>query len=196
MSPVWIRDCTDDTDSTPLIDIEEDGRVYLYTACEMDTQGPGGSAYIRKLDAETGALIWERSYECYFDADVNGGVLACPVIGEGDIEGSIIFFVGKVKPNPGSGLLVSFDKKTGEVIWEKRFASYGWSSPVAVYTEDRKSYLIVCEANGTMSLLEGTTGTVLTTINLGGTTEGSPAVFGNRIVIGTRNNRILCIDIG
>ena len=196
MSPVWIRDCTDDTDSTPLLDIEEDGRLYLYTGCEVDIQGPGGLAYVRKLDAATGALIWENSYACYYDADVNGGVLACPVIGKGDIEGGVIFFVGKVRSDRGGGLLINYDKKTGEVIWEKYFRSYGWSSPVAVYTEEGKSYLIVCEASGIMSLLEGTTGEVLTTINLGGTIEGSPAVFNNKIVIGTRANQIICVEIG
>ena len=196
MSPVWIRNVTDDSDSTPLIDIEESGRVYVYTACEVDIQGAGGSGYIRKLDAETGALMWENSYPCYFDEDVNGGVIASPVIGKGDIEGSVIFFVAKVRSNQGGGLLVSFDKKTGEVIWEKYFGFYGWSSPVAVYTQAGKSYLIVCEANGNMSLVEGTTGEVLTRMNLGGTTEGSPAVFGNKIVIGTRNNQIFCVEIG
>ena len=195
MSPVWIRDCTDDTDSTPLLDIEKDGRAYLYTACEVDTQGSGGLSYIRKLDAETGALMWEHSYACYYDADVNGGVLASPVIGEGDIEGGVIFFVGKVRSDRGGGLLINYDKITGDVIWEKYFRSYGWSSPVAVYTEEGKSYIIVCEASGIMSLLEGLSGEVITTINLGGTIEGSPAVFGNKIVIGTRNNQILCIEI-
>jgi len=195
MSPVWIRDCTDDTDSTPLLDVEEDGRVYLYTGCEVDIQGTGGLAYIRKLDAKTGELMWEKSYACRYDENVNGGVVASPVIGKGDIDGGVIFFVAKVRSDKGGGLLVNFDKKTGEVIWEKYFRSYGWSSPVAVYTEEGKSYIIVCEASGIMSLVEGISGEVLTTINLNGTLEGSPAVFGNKIVMGTRNNQIIGLEL-
>jgi len=186
MTPVWMRFCTDDTDASILLDVEEDGRVGLYTGCQVDRQGPGGRSYIRKLDAETGELLWEYSYPCHHDARVNGGVMGSPIIGRGDIEGGVIFFVAKVSTGQGGGVLVNFDKMTGEVIWETWFRSYGWSSPVAFYTEDGKSYILVCDAVGNMFLLDGKSGKVIDTASVGSNVEGSPAVFGNRVVVGTR----------
>jgi outer membrane protein assembly factor BamB len=195
MTPVWIRDCKDDTDSTPVFDVEEDGRFSVYTATELDRGGSGGVCYIRKLDAETGELLWENTYTCAYDPDVNGGVLASPILGRGDIDGSVIFHVGKVRGGGGYGLLVNFDKMTGEVIWEQWFKQYGWSSPVAVYTESGKSYIVVCDASGNMRLLDGKTGETLDTFQLNGNVEGSPAVFDNKIVVGTRSRAIYCIEI-
>ena len=195
MEPVWIWSGHDDTDSTPLLDLEEDGGLSLYVACEVDKQGPGGSAYITKLDAASGELLWEVSYPCHYDSHANGGVLASPIVGRHDLEGGIIFFVGKTTASEGNGLLVNLDKKTGEVIWETWFRSYGWSSPVAVYTESGKSYIIVCDATGRMFLLDGKSGEVLDDIPLGGNVEGSPAVFENMVVVGTRGMRIYGIEI-
>jgi len=196
MTPVWLRDCTDDTDSTPLLDLEERGGVSVYTACTVDKQGPGGRSYIRKLDAETGELIWEHSYPCLHDPDTNGGALASPVLGRGDIDGGVIFFIAKVSTGQGGGVLVNLDKATGEVIWETYFPSYGWSSPVDVYTTEGKCYLIVCDASGNMFLLEGSSGDVVGRISVGSNVEASPAVFGNKVVVGTRGQQIFCIEIG
>ena len=128
--------------------------------------------------------------------NVNGGALASPIIGKGDIDGGVIFLIAKVRTGQGFGVLVNLDKVTGEVIWERYFPSYSWSSPVDIYTADGKSYIIVCDAAGNMHLVEGRTGEVLTRINLGGNMEASPAVFENRIVVGTRSQRIFCVEIG
>lgn len=196
MTPVWIQHCTDDTDSTPLFDIEEDGGFSLYTACEVDLRNRADLAYIRKLNAITGEILWEHSYRCAFDDHVNGGVLASPILGKGDIDGGIIFFVAKTITGKGGGVLVNLDKATGEVIWETWFRSYGWSSPVDVYTESGKSYIIVCDASGNVHLVEGRTGKVLRSINIRGNVEASPAIFENKIVVGTRAQVIFCIEIG
>ena len=64
--------------------------------------------------------------------------------------------------------------------------SYGWSSPVGVYNEDGKGYIVVCDAVGRMFLVRGTTGEILDSIHLGDNVEASPAVFGNMVVVGTR----------
>lgn len=195
MTPVWIRHCTDDTDSTPLLDFEEDGSLSIYTACEVDKQGWGGSSYIRKLDAATGALLWEYSYPCKYHSS-NGGVLASPVLGRGDIEGGVIFLIAKICGEEGDGVLVNLDKKTGEIIWEKYFPNFAWSSPAAVYTEDGKSYLVTCDSIGIVRLIEGKTGNVLDQTAIGTMNiEGSPAAFGNKVVVGTRGKRIVCLEI-
>jgi len=195
MTPVWARHCTDDTDASILLDVDDGGAVGLYTACSVDKQGSGGRAYIRKLDAETGGLIWEHSYPCAFDSRINGGALGSPIMGRGDIDGGVIFNISKVQTGQGWGLLVNLDKVTGEVIWETYFRSYSWSSPVAVYDADGKSHIVFCDASGNMFLMEGKTGKVLDSTSVNNNVEGSPAVFGNRAVVGTRGAQIFCVEI-
>lgn len=59
MKPIWIRNITDDTDSTIVLEENEEG-VFLYTGCEVDKQGKKGKSYLRKIDALSGCLIWEK----------------------------------------------------------------------------------------------------------------------------------------
>ena len=192
-SPVWARDCTDDTDAAIVLDWEEKTQTMaLYTGCQTDYQG---FAYIRKINAENGDLLWEYSYPCHTDLAVSGGVLGTPVAGRGDMSHLVVFWVGKVIGRGGGGALVAFDKVSGEVVWEKIMPNYGWSSPVGVYNEDGKGYLIVCDAVGMMYLIRGTTGEILDSISLGSNIEASPAVYGNTIVVGTRGNAIFGIKI-
>ena len=191
--PVWARDCTDDIDSSVVLDWEEDNQMLaLYTGCETDYQG---FAYIRKLNAENGELLWEHSYPCLRDTSVSGGVLGTPVAGRGDISGLVIFWVGKVTGMGGGGVLVAFDKISGDIVWETVLPSYGWSSPTNVYTGDGKGYIVVCDATGKMFLVRGTTGEVLDSMDLGGNVEASPAVYGSTIVVGTRGQRIYGIRV-
>ena len=195
-TPVWARDCTDDTDSTVVLDWEEDAQsLSLYTACEVDYQGDGGICHIRKLNAANGDLLWEHTYPCLYDENVNGGALATPVSGKGDISDCVIFWIAKLKGYKGGGALVCYNKKTGEVVWENIMPNYGWSSPVAVYTETGKSYIVVCDSAGYMYLIRGTTGEILDRITLGANIEASPAVYGNTVVVGTRGQRIFGIEI-
>ena len=73
--------------------------------------------------------------------------------------------------------------------------NYAWSSPIAIYTPAGKSYIVQCDSVGTMFLLEGTTGKVLSTLDLETNIEASPAAFGNMIVVGTRGERICGVRI-
>ena len=192
-TPVWVRDCTDDTDASPVLDWEEENEMLaLYTACGVEYQGEGGLAYIRKLNAENGDLLWEHTYPCLLNIAVSGGVLATPVIGRGDISNLAIFWVAKVRNMGGGGVLVAFDKYSGEVVWETVLPSYGWSSPAAVYTGSGTGYLVVCDADSSMFLIRGATGEVLDKFRTGTNTEASPAVFGNMVVVGTRG----CVMFG
>ncbi|MCL1862815.1 MAG: PQQ-binding-like beta-propeller repeat protein [Defluviitaleaceae bacterium] len=197
LEPVWIFDAGDDTDSTPVLEWEEDNqRLVMFTATEVDLQGPGGSAYIRKLDAATGEELWVYSLRCAHVPGVVGGVLATPIVGKYDISHLVIHSVARtLAPRPTSGTVIAFDKQSGEIVWEFAKSGFGWSSPVAVYTEDGTSYIIVSDSNGRMYMLSGTTGEELYRINLGSNVEASPAVFGNMLVVGTRGQRIFGIEI-
>ena len=196
MQPVWMRDVTDDTDASLVLEWEAETQALgLYTGCEVDLQGNGGFCYLRKINALNGELLWEKSYSCTFHS-TNGGLLATPVLGKHDISNLVIFWVAKVKgiPNTG-GILVALDKTTGDIVWEKNMPRYGWSSPVAMYTEDGESYLIVCDSVGYMYLIRGATGETIDRISLGANIEASPAVFNNTIIVGTRGQLIYGIEI-
>jgi hypothetical protein len=197
LKPVWVRYCTDDTDATVVLDWEEDTqRLALYTGNQVDLQGAGGLAYLRKLDASTGALLWEHSYRCLYDEAVNGGLTATALSGKHELSELVIFWVAKLTGGQGGdGVLVCYDKKSGDVVWEKFMPHYGYSSPVAVYTPEGKGYIAVCDSAGYLYLLRGTTGETLDRIGLGANVEGSPAVFGNKLVVGTRGQRIYGIEI-
>jgi len=195
LKPVWARNVTDDTDSTPALEIESETEVSLYTACEVDLQGSEGYSYIRKIDAFTGRLIWEKAVKCEYNPDNNGGALASPVIGKNDIDNLVIYNIAKTGKTKTSGRLFALDKKSGKEVWTIDFNNYCWSSPVDVYTKDGKSYLIVCDSAGNVYLIEGKTGRILDTINIGSNIEASPAVYDNIAVIGTRGQKIFGIRI-
>jgi outer membrane protein assembly factor BamB len=197
LRPVWIKDITDDTDSTIVIEEEKEEQVALYTACEVDKQGTKGISNIRKIDALSGQLIWEKSYECYSqlgDKPVNGGALATPVIGKNSLKNMVIYNLARYGEF-NKGLLAALDKSTGEELWRLEMPNYSWSSPVEAYTEAGDGYLILCDSVGKMYLIDGLTGQIQDTIDLGANVEGSPAVFGNMVVVGTRGQKIFGVKI-
>ncbi len=192
LSPVWVRDVTDDSDSSVALDLESSGALSLYTACETDHQGNGYS-YIRKINAADGSLIWEVKYECRYDGATNGGVLSSPLIGKNSISNLVIYSISKTVLC--EGLLIAFDKDSGKEIWRKESPHYSWSSPVDIYTDAGTGYIIFCDSGGNMYLLDGKTGRTIDKISLGGAVEGSPAVYGNMVVIGTRGMKILGVRV-
>lgn len=196
LKPVWIRDVTDDTDST--IVLEEKGEeLYLYTACEVDKQGTKGKSYIRKIDGLSGKLIWERSYVCDSKLGTNpnnGGALATPVVGKHDLGNIVIYNLARYG-GYNKGLLVALDKETGEEVWRFELNNYSWSSPVAVYSKNGEGFIILCDSGGNIHLFDGKTGTQEDKINLEANVEGSPAVFEDIIVVGTRGQKIYGIKI-
>ncbi|MGE5472787.1 MAG: PQQ-binding-like beta-propeller repeat protein [Ignavibacteriales bacterium] len=188
LKPVWARNVTDDTDSTTVLD-EEGDNVFLYTGCEVDHQGKNGKAYIRKINALTGKLVWQESFNCVYNSSVNGGVFGTPVLGKSTIDGMIIFSIARCN-GPSGGKLTAFNKINGKKIWELNFKNYSWSSPVDVYTPGGKAYLLYCDSAGMMYLIDPNKGKILNRISLGANIEGSPAVYENIAVVGTRGQKI------
>jgi outer membrane protein assembly factor BamB len=195
-TPVWVRDCTDDTNATTVLEWEEENRrLVLYVICEVDRQGHGGRSYIRKLDASNGELLWEYSYPALHDTMPGGGVNATPVTGRGDISHLVIFWAAKTRGTAPAGAIIAFDKQTGETVWELAMTHYSWCSPVALYNGGGTGYLIACDSAGHMYLIKGADGEILDRIPLGSNVEASPAVFYNKIVVGTRGQRIFGVEV-
>jgi len=194
--PVWVFDAGDDTDASLVLDWEEEHqRLVIYTGAQVDLQGPGGLAWIRKLDAANGQVLWEHYYPARHVPDVNGGVMATPVLGKNEIADLVIFAVAKTIGTGGDGVLVAFDRESGDIVWETVMSRYAWSSPVAVYTPDGRAYIVIADSGGFMHLVRGITGEIVYSLQLYGTIEASPAIFGNQIVIGTRWLRIFGVEI-
>ncbi len=199
MDLVWAQDTKDDSNSTPVFEWDENGNGYIYTAPSLhwtansSSQGP---ISIYKLNAKTGEIIWTKTYDCHTVSGVSGGVQSTPLLGKPgtELEGMIFYTVART-PNGSNGVLVALDTETGEVVWEKSMPAYTWSSPVAVYTESGKAYVVVCDSQGEAALLNGTTGETLDKIGLGSNVEASPAVFEDTLVVGTRGQRIYGLKI-
>jgi len=195
MKPLWIRDVTDDTDSTMVLEEISENKVFIYTACELDRQGKDGYSYIRKIHALTGDLVWEQAVKCSYDSHTNGGALASPVLGRNDIQDLVIFNIAKTGNMKNGSKLLALDKESGKEVWTVDIDYYCWSSPTAVYTKEGKSYLIVCDSGGFMRLIEGVSGKELDRIPLEANIEASPAVYENMIVVGTRGQKIWGIKL-
>ncbi len=202
MQMIWAQDVLDDTNTTPVF--EEDpasGTCYIYisTSLHITATGSGttrkGGIPVWKINAATGEIVWKTpDYPCYTISGVSGGVQATPVLGKKDIADLVIYPIART-PGANSGILVALDKKTGEEVWKLDMTNYCWSSPIAIYTPAGKSYIVQCDSVGTMFLIEGTTGKVLSTLDLGTNIEASPAAYGNMIVVGTRGQKICGVKI-
>lgn len=191
----WAQKVKDDTNATPVF-AWENGKGYLYTGCS--TELTGDEAYVMKLDASTGEIVWEKCFDgVHYNKSVSGGILGSPVLGkEGtDLEGLIVYPIGKM-PNPYSGILVALDTQTGEIKWQKDMNNYAWSSPVCLYGDNGEAYLILCDSGGTVHLMNGKDGETLATLSVKSNVEASPIVFNDMMVVGTRGQQVFGIKIG
>lgn len=193
---VWVQDVLDDSNSTPVLSIE-DNHLYVYVSTSFRL---GWRSYdsatipVWKIDAETGEIIWHTDYECYTDDGVSGGVQSTIASGRNSLSDYIYVTVSKTGDN-ASGVLACLDKKTGNKVWEHNSA-YAWSSPVCVYTKDGTGKVLYCTSAGDMHLLDGATGEVHDTLSISeGVIEASPAVYGSYAVVGTRDCKIWGIQL-
>ena len=194
----WVQNVLDDTNCTPVLELE-DGHPYVYTSTSFHGgwRAPmSGTADIPiwKIDAITGEIVWQKDYTCYTEDGVSGGTQGTLAIGKGSLSDLIFVPVART-PKGGTGILSAINKHTGEVVWEIETIVYSWSSPVTVYDQDGNGYLVYCTAGGYMYLIDGLTGEVLDSLDVGGNVEASPAVYNNTIVVGTRSQLIWGVTI-
>lgn len=197
MSMVWAQDVYGDVNSSPIFSEEEDGNfVYVATTLTeaMLDEHSMGEVSVYKLNAANGSIVWKKTFACHNVDGVEGGILASGVLGKGAIKGQIIYSVSRT-PKLSSGYLVSIDIKNGETVWMKELSNYAWSSTAVVYSQIGAAYLVQCCSNGDVLLINAGNGELLDTISLHTTLEATPAVFGNTVVVGTRDERIVGITI-
>jgi len=147
--------------ATPIVD---SGRVYM---C-----GPKG--HLHCLDAETGAVIWEKDRAKEYNAILpQCGCNSSPLI-----EGDLLLVMGGGRPN---GCVMAFDKNNGREIWTALKDRPGGSSPIAIEAGGKRQVIIW--TLDSVSSLDPASGSVYwqvptKTDNDGGALT-TPAVYGN-----------------
>lgn len=193
---VWVQDVLDDSNSTPVLEIEN-GHLYLYVSTSFRLgwrSNDSATIPIWKIDAETGEIIWHTDYECYTDDGVSGGVQSTIACGKNSLSDYIYVTVSKTSDN-ASGVLACLKKSDGSKAWEDS-SSYAWSSPVCIYNKDGSGKVLYCNSTGEVRLLDGKTGKLEDTLSISdGVIEASPAVYNNYAVVGTRDCKIWGIEI-
>ncbi|MGL5648482.1 MAG: PQQ-binding-like beta-propeller repeat protein [Clostridium sp.] len=192
MKPVWYKNLSDDTDATLTIDIENDN-PFIYAGNEVDIQGAVGYCKIKKLNGLNGDISWEKSFKCESllgPSPVNGGMLSTPAV----LNDTVVFSLSRYG-GFNSGLLVALDKKTGDIVWEKKLDNYAWSSPTNFKNENGDEFIVQGDSVGNLFLIDGKTGKTLDTLALDANIEASPAIFNDTLVVATRNGTIYGINI-
>ena len=194
MKMIWIQDVWDDTNDTPVVEFEN-GKPYIYisTSLHWTAKGSKGPIPVWKVDATTGEIVWQHNYPCYTVSGLSGGAQGTIALGQHNVS-NLIYVPMARTPTSGAGKLVALDKQTGDEVWAFATNYYAWSSPVIVYDADGNGYIVYSDSSGTMYLLDAATGEKLDKFAAGSNIEASPAVFGNRLVVGTRGQRILGLE--
>ena len=180
----WAKDtfwASSNINSTAAIDHPQGewGTIYLGTS-EIWSRG---TCSLYCINAETMENVWQISYVLDDTLPLVGGVLSAPVIGQEGLVEMVYFTITGLRDDEGEARLVAVRKDTGNVVWSLPMQTRTVSSPVAVYTEEGKGYLIQVDGNGVMHVADGLTGELLYSYELGGAVTTSPAVYRNMLVI-------------
>jgi len=197
MKMIWAQDLSEDINSSPIFEEDESGNKFIYVGTTLKFNMDGhsiGEAAIYKLNAMSGEIVWKKPYEVHTVSGLAGGVLSTGVIGKGPISGMVIYSISKT-PSIDGGYLVALDKENGEVIWEVGLDMYSWSSSGTIYAANGKAYLVQGCQNGDLLLIDASDGSRLDRMNFGTAIEATPAIYGNRLVVGMRNEKIVGVAI-
>ena len=197
LTPVWAVDTGDSVMAAVALDLTESRELNLYTANMLNNRKKGNSnIQIRRYDALSGKEIWCKDIGVYKgkkDKD-DVGAKASPVIGQHALKHLVYYTVTGLSDDGRQMLglsgeepaaLIALEKETGKTVWAYGLSSRSESSPLAVYDKEGNGWIIQCEQNGTIHLIEGLTGDIVSTMKLNAEIEASPAAYGNMMVIGT-----------
>ena len=197
LKPVWAVETGDSVMAAVALDLTEDRELNLYTANMLNNRKKGDSSIqIRRYDALSGRESWTTDIGVYKgkkDKD-DVGAKASPVIGQNGLKDLVYFTVtglstggaeklGLNSENPAA--LIALDKETGNIAWSFGLSSRGESSPIALYDDEGNGWIVQCEQNGTIHLLNGRTGNEVNKLKVEGEILASPAAYNNVVVIGT-----------
>ena len=201
MSIVWAQDIQDDTNGSPVLEPDFANRTaYIYIGSSLHFTADAdekGAVSFYKINAVTGEVVWKHTENVNTKDHVSGGIQATALLGQKSISDLVIIPFART-PEKDNGVLLALDKATGAVRWSFAMEKYTWSSPIAIYDASGNAYIVVLEGSDTGSkvfLLDGKTGTLLSTFDAEKNMEASPAAYGNMIVFGTRGMKIWGVRI-
>jgi len=223
LSLQFVADMSEDADATVVIDENFSANtIQLYASSQVKNpsiDGTYGYSYHRCFDGLTGALKWEQKWICSTgDENSSGGTNATAQVGRGNVSNLVFFAMNHAALNSASapnygdgstaasyaigGRIVAYNKHTGDIAWMVEQTADYWSSPVLIYDETGKGYLVQCDRAGQMKLYDAYTGSELFSVDLGSRIDSTPAAFGNYLVVGTRGKggagesaKIICVKI-
>ena len=193
MKTIWAVDTEDTVESTIALDFNDEGGLNLYTA-NLLSKRKKGDAKVRCFDAMSGEEKWAASFNVKKDTKTKtvSGFRASPVVGQNELAGLVYYTVNGLSEEGAEALgveesaaLIAIDSRSGRTVWARGLDGTAYSSPVAVYSKDGRGWIIQCEGSGTLLLLDGQSGKVLSQLSVEGSIEGSPAVYNNMLVVGT-----------
>ncbi len=185
---VWVRNLGASCDATPCLEIDKNtGNAYIYIGSSLklsDGKKTAGEVYIYKLNAANGDIIWRREYEAQVTKKTDGGVVASACLGTGRLDEYVYFTVAGCDSKK-SGLVVCLDKEDGGERYSVELKNYSVSDPVAVYGENGKGYVVICDNEGNIFMLEGESGECLSVLKLRERLTSSPAVYDGILTVAT-----------
>lgn len=199
MKVVWMQDVLDDTNCSPVLEIDEktgEASIYIGTSLHW-TVGSDNTGIIPfwRIDALTGEVIWKaEGYRCT-RSSVSGGIQDTAAIGKKNVDDLVYVAYAMTTETPTRGRLVAYEKATGKERWVKDLDAYTWSSPIVLYDDNGDGYVVEFDSAGKCYLFDGKTGDLLDKLELEGNFEASAAAFDDMIVIGTRASKIYGIRL-
>lgn len=193
MKPVWYYDLHDDIDAS-IVCCVEDGKPFLYAACEVDRQGHEGICHFVKLNALDGSQIWEQQIPCkritIGEKTLDGGMFCTPLPGTGNCKDLIFANICRNGIDGAQGEFTAFNRKDGSITYKVKLNNFAWSSPVGFTNEKDELFIFTGDASGYLYIIRGSNGEVLFSKLMGNNMESSPLVLGNAAVVGMRQNGI------
>ena len=196
--PIWAVETGDAVMAAVALDLTADRQLNLYTANMLANRRRGdGQIQIRRYDALSGREAWCTDIGVFKGKKDNDdvGAKASPVIGQNGLNDLVYFTVTGLSEEGRGALglgedvaaLIALRKEDGSIAWVFGMESRSESSPVAVYDTEGNGWIIQCEQDGTIHLLDGLSGREISSLKLdeGAEIEASPAVYSNVMVIGT-----------
>ena len=189
----WFGEGADDTNGSIAVEVI-DGRPALFVGSEIEYQHTRTQrCWLHRFDGLNGEQVWTRSFDAMpaedIAADSGGGIFSSVLLGQEQLSDRLFVTVSQVG-GAFNGLLLAIDKETGENIWEWEMPFYAWSSPTVVYDEEGAGRVIIGDVKGGLHLLDGATGELLHSQELGYVIEASPAVWGDTFVLPMRGPEV------
>lgn len=149
---------------------------------------------IHKINGDDMSRAWYRAFSVRQNERLPNGCVASPVSGEYELSRWVYFTVTGLRQDDfieawlfgktsAEAELVALDKATGDIVWRFPMNARAVSSPIAVYEDTGKGYLVQADGAGRVYLLDGATGECLSQVNVGGGVFSAVAGYKNMVVL-------------